>query len=115
MNCVRVCPMTMRVSVNHAAPSSLRAFDFPSRTRVIFGAGSASRAGDAARELGARHVLLVTDAGLVAAGHAERARENLKAAGLRVTLFGRAKENPTTKCVGDVEGEDQAGGVCTII
>src|SRR5262245_3859326 len=74
-------------------------FDHEPRTRVVFGAGSMERAGELARELGAKKVLLVTDPGIVAAGHAARLRENLEAAGLKVTTFDRACENPTTRCV----------------
>ena len=93
----------------------MRAFDFPSRTRVVFGAGSVARAGEFARELGAKRVLLVTDAGIIAAGHAGRVQENLEAAGLHVTLFDRAKENPTTKCVDDCVAVAKAAGIDTII
>ena len=75
--------------------------EFPSRTRLAFGAGSVARVGEFAREAGAKKVLLVTDAGIVAAGHAGRVQSSLEAAGLRVTLFDKARENPTTKCVDD--------------
>ena len=68
-----------------------------------------------ARGLDARHVLLVTDAGIVAAGHAGRVQKNLEAAGLRVTLFDRAKENPTTKCVDDCVAVAKAAGIDAII
>src|SRR5436309_3233806 len=90
-------------------------FDFPSRTRVVFGAGSVERVGELAREIGARHVLLVTDAGLVAAGHAVHAQRSLGAADLRVTVFDRAKENPTTRCVDDCAAVAKAAGIDTII
>src|SRR5262249_36842308 len=78
---------------------ALPCFDHQPRTRVVFGAGSIERAGELARELGAKKVLLVTDPGIVAAGHAAYLRENLEAAGLNVTTFDRARENPTTRCV----------------
>jgi alcohol dehydrogenase len=74
-------------------------FDFVPRTRLVFGAGTVERVGELAAELGGKRVLLVTDAGLVKAGHAARVQAALAQAGLRVVLFDRAKENPTTKCV----------------
>jgi len=77
----------------------LPGFDYQPRTRLVFGAGSAERVGDLARELGGKAVLLVTDPGIIAAGHAARVQKNLEAAGLRVTVFDKARENPTTKCV----------------
>jgi alcohol dehydrogenase len=51
----------------------VQTFDFQPRTRVIHGAGAIERLGEAARELGARRALLVSDRGLVAAGHVAEA------------------------------------------
>lgn len=96
---------------NIVSPSVLRAFDFPSRTRLVSGVDSVERVGELAREIGAKNILLVTDAGIVAAGHAGRVQRNLEAAGLRVTVFDRAKENPTTKCVDDCVAVARAAGV----
>ena len=89
--------------------------EFPSRARLVVGAGAVGRVGELAGELGAKRILLVTDAGIVAAGHAARAQQNLQAAGLRVTLFDRAKENPTTKCVEDCVAMARAAGIDTIV
>ena len=55
-------------------------FDHQPRTRIVFGAGTLARVGELARGLGATRVLLVTDPGLVAAGHAEHGREAIAAA-----------------------------------
>jgi alcohol dehydrogenase len=70
-----------------------------SRTRVVFGEGAAARTGELARELGGERVLLVTDRGVVAAGHAETVRQALEAAGFHVTVFAEVRENPTTRDV----------------
>jgi alcohol dehydrogenase len=94
---------------------TLLTFDHQPRTRLVFGAGSVDRVGELARDIGAKHVLLVTDAGIVAAGHAERVRRNLEAAGLRVTEFDQARENPTTKCVYDCLEIARPAGIDTII
>jgi len=67
-----------------------------SPVRVVFGDGTLDRLGTLAREEGARHVLLVTDPGLEAAGHPQRAHGSLEEAGLTVTVFDGVKENPTT-------------------
>jgi len=93
----------------------LPSFDFQSRTRVVAGAGSVERLGELARALGSRRILFVTDAGLEAAGHAGRAQRILEAAGLHVTLFDRAKENPTTACVDDCVAVAKTSGVDTIV
>jgi alcohol dehydrogenase len=76
-------------------------FDYHGRTRLIFGAGSVERVGELTRELGAKKVLLVTDPGIVAAGHADRVESLLKKAGLKTAVFGGAHENPTTRDVDD--------------
>ncbi|NBP23558.1 MAG: iron-containing alcohol dehydrogenase [Proteobacteria bacterium] len=63
---------------------------------MVFGAGSLDRVGELAAGLGGHRVLLVTDAGIVRAGHAARAVSRLQAAGLAVTVFDAVRENPTT-------------------
>ena len=57
--------------------SSVTPFDHQPRTRIVFGIDAALRAGELARETGMKRVLLVTDPGVVAAGHAERVRQSL--------------------------------------
>ena len=66
---------------------------------MVFGPGSLSRLGELARELGDTRVLLVTDPGLKAAGHPQRALASLEAAGLEVFLFDEVEENPTSRHV----------------
>jgi alcohol dehydrogenase len=79
--------------------SDLRSFDYQPRTQLVFGANSVERLGELARSLGAKRVLLVTDPGLVAAGHAKRVGGILEAAALRVAVFDEVRANPTTGCV----------------
>lgn len=67
-----------------------------SPVKVRFGAGCLDELGVLARKEGASRVLLVTDPGIVAAGHVETALNSLRSAGLDVTLFDGATENPTT-------------------
>lgn len=64
---------------------------------VYCGAGELARVGELAAGLGLRRVLLVTDRGLLAAGHPRRVAELLENAGLAVTLFADTCENPTTR------------------
>jgi alcohol dehydrogenase len=74
----------------------LAAFDHTPRTRIVFGEDSIERIGELARELGVRRALLVTDKGIIAAGHAGRACGFIAAAGLQVEVFDQVRENPTT-------------------
>jgi alcohol dehydrogenase len=91
--------------------STLAAFDYQPRTRLIFGVKTLERVGGVARELPAAKVLLVTDPGIVAAGHAERALRFLRDAGLKVTLFDSSEENPTTRCVEECAQVAQQAGI----
>ncbi|MCI0640628.1 MAG: iron-containing alcohol dehydrogenase [Gemmataceae bacterium] len=77
----------------------LEPFDFHTPTRVVFGPGTLVRLGELAQELGDTRVLLVTDPGLEAAGHPQRAVASLEAAGLRTFVFDQVEENPTGKHV----------------
>jgi alcohol dehydrogenase len=72
------------------------AFDWQPRTRLIFGPDTLERIGDVARDVGGRRALLVTDAGIVNAGHAGRAYGFIAAAGLEVEVYDTVRENPTT-------------------
>ncbi|MAT16594.1 MAG: alcohol dehydrogenase [Planctomyces sp.] len=74
----------------------LKPFDYAPLTRVIYGAGTLSRLGEICRELGGERILLVTDPGLHAAGHVDRAREFLSESGLEVVVFEDVEPNPTT-------------------
>ncbi|MCX6928325.1 MAG: iron-containing alcohol dehydrogenase [Verrucomicrobia bacterium] len=80
-------------------PRALAAFDYQPRTRVVFGVNSVDRVGELARTLDAKRVLLVTDRGIVSAGHAGRVQTLLEASGVEVTSFDQVQENPTTRCV----------------
>lgn len=71
-----------------------------SEVRVIFGAGQLNHLGQIVKGEGAGRVLLVTDPGIKAAGHVERAMRSLYRAGLAVKLFDGVEENPTTIHVG---------------
>ncbi len=77
----------------------MESFDFQPRTRIIFGAGSLSRLGESALPFGAKRVLVVSDPGVIAAGHADRAIEILRSCGLEAELFPGVHENPTTSDV----------------
>lgn len=95
----------------HAAPDALRGFEYHPRTRVIFGAGTVARVGELAASLGGHSVLLVTDRGLVTAGHAQRVEQALQKAGLGVVTYAGVHENPTTRDVQDCLEVARAAGV----
>ncbi|HUE72532.1 MAG TPA: iron-containing alcohol dehydrogenase [Pirellulaceae bacterium] len=71
-------------------------FDFQPRTRLVFGPGKIDELGQLASELGARRALVVSDPGVIAAGHTARGIQSLVRAGIETHLFGGLHENPTT-------------------
>ena len=71
-------------------------FDYQPITRMVFGPGKIASLGPLAAELGGRRAMVVSDAGVIAAGHAARGLESLAAAGLETVLYQGVHENPST-------------------
>jgi alcohol dehydrogenase len=71
--------------------------------------------GELVRGLAAKKVLLVTDRGIVSAGHAGRVKALLEAAGLGVSCFEQVEENPSTKCVEKCVTLARTAGIDTIV
>ncbi|HWF17791.1 MAG TPA: iron-containing alcohol dehydrogenase [Verrucomicrobiae bacterium] len=97
------------------AHPSIPPFDHQPRTRIVFGVNNVERAGELARETGAKNILLVTDPGIAAAGHAERVQKILETAGLKVILFAKAHENPTTRDVDECLAVAKAAASDTLV
>ena len=93
----------------------LTPFEHQPRTTLVFGVHSVDRTGELARAMGAKKVLLVTDPGIAAAGHAARVQRALQAAGLTVTCFDQVRENPSTQCVEACAAAARAAVVDTIV
>jgi alcohol dehydrogenase len=77
----------------------LHPFDFQPSSRVIFGENTLKQIGGLAKELRGRRILLVTDPGILRAGHVDRAVHSLKKETLAVFVFSEVAENPTTRHV----------------
>lgn len=72
-------------------------FDATPRTRIVFGLNSLRQLGELARWSGMQQPLIVTDPGIVAAGHVDRARKALTEAGYgTIETYATTRENPTT-------------------
>jgi alcohol dehydrogenase len=74
-------------------------FDFYPRTRIVFGPGKVEMLGELAEELGAARALVVSDPGVVSAGHAQKGIDALTSRGIQAALFDGVEENPTTRNV----------------
>ena len=86
-------------------PTPPQPFEFRAATRLVVGAGAVSRLGTLARELGCRRALVVSDPGVVRAGHTTLGTTALEKAGLAVATFTDVGENPTTAHVEAGAGE----------
>lgn len=77
----------------------MKEFDWQTSIRTVFGAGRIDQLGDLAAPLGGRRPLVVTDPGIEAPGHVDRAMRSLIAAGMDPVIFDGVEENPTTRHV----------------
>ena len=93
----------------------LAGFDHQPHTRLVFGAGCVAQVGKLASELRAQRVLVVTDKGLVTAGHAARVEHALQRAGLGVISYDQVRENPTTRDVDACVAVARAAGIDLIV
>lgn len=71
-------------------------FDFQPRTRIVFGPNRVDTIGELASESPVRRALVVSDPGVIAAGHTGRAIASLHGAGIETQLFDGVHENPST-------------------
>jgi alcohol dehydrogenase len=74
-------------------------FSFQLRTQLVFGAGSITRLGELAHDLGFRRTLLVADRGLVSSGHVDEALAPLQVSGIEVFRFHDFEANPDTQMI----------------
>src|SRR5438552_1468809 len=74
-------------------------FDYQPRTRIVFGPEKIDALGSLAGELGARRALVVSDPGIVSAGHTPSGLDSLRKAGIDAQLFDGVAEHPTTEFV----------------
>lgn len=68
---------------------------------VHMGPHALERLGPEAKELGGRRAMVIADKGIVAAGIAQKAVDQLKASGLEVCLYSEVAPSPTLKNVND--------------
>ena len=62
--------------------------------RLVGGPGALGELPGCLQELGSGHVLIVTDAGIVSAGHVEKATALLRQAGIQYSVYDGTRENP---------------------
>lgn len=81
------------------AQGGLPPFDITPRTRIVFGNGAVNQLGAILASSSLRRILLVTDPGIQAAGHAARVHGILCQEGRESAVFAGVRENPDTDCV----------------
>jgi len=77
----------------------MNSFDLQFPTRIVFAPGAIEQLGQLAVGLDCKRVLVVSDKGVVKAGHFEAGAQSLRSAGLVVDSFHDFGENPTTDMV----------------
>ena len=81
------------------APRTMAAmdvFDLHPQTRFVIGDDRIDTLGELAAELGAERTLVVSDPGIIAAGHTDRGCAALDKSGIDHRIFSDIQENPTT-------------------
>lgn len=71
-------------------------FDEHPQTRFVIGDDRIDAVGELACNLGARRTLVVSDPGIIAAGHTDRGCASLAKSGIHFEVFSAIQENPTT-------------------
>ena len=72
-------------------------FTFRARTRIVAGKGSIAELGEVApRTWRQTSTLIVSDSGVLAAGHTDTGMASLTASGFETAIFSEFTENPTT-------------------
>ena len=90
-------------------------FDFQLRTRLVFGAGSLSRLGELASELGFRRTLLVADPGLLVTGYVDRAASLLRSSGIESVAFHDFAAEPDSAMVEAAAAFAREAGIDSLV
>jgi len=75
-------------------------FDYRSHTRIVFGPDRLDELGTLAAQMDVHQALVVTDAGVRAAGHVDRAVAALEQSRIATRVFAEVAENPTADDIG---------------
>lgn len=90
-------------------------FVFETTPRIICQAGAAARLGELAQDLGASHVFIVTDQGLVKAGLLAPVVAAMDKAGIKATLFSDVLADPPEQSVQAAVAAARAAGIDGVI
>jgi alcohol dehydrogenase len=74
-------------------------FLFQTTRSIMCEIGAARKTGTIMQNLGCRHVMVVTDRGIVGAGLLDRVTQSLEAAGIRATVFDAVEADPSQEMV----------------
>ncbi|HZW11844.1 MAG TPA: iron-containing alcohol dehydrogenase [Noviherbaspirillum sp.] len=90
-------------------------FIFETVPKIVCEQGAASRIGEQAKQLGMRHVYLVTDRFLFDAGLLKGALDSLQVAGIKATVFADVQADPPEASVQAAVEQAKAAGVDGVI
>ena len=82
---------------------------------VLFGEGAIKQLGEQVKALSCKKVLLISDAGVKAAGIGAKAEDSLKAAGMAYEIFDTVPPEPPSNLVDEISAKAKASGVDGVI
>ncbi|MDD3402465.1 MAG: iron-containing alcohol dehydrogenase [Hespellia sp.] len=91
------------------------AFEFFVKSDIVFGRDSVKELSKVVQGYQAKKVMLVYDAGVKAAGIADKVLESLKEAGVEIIIFDKVIPNPTNQVVEEAAQIAQEAGVDTFV
>ena len=93
----------------------MQPFVFNTVRQVVCAPGAAQNLGEQCAAVGASHLLVVTDPGLMAIGLVQPVIESLAAAGFEVTLFDQVREDPPEETVLTAAAISRKAGVDGVV
>ena len=76
-------------------------FEYAAKSKIIFGKNSLERLGEVVESFSVKRVVIVTDQGIIDAGHAQKAIDHLTQKNITTFIFNDFAENPPTDNVND--------------
>jgi len=94
---------------------AVKSFLFSSVPNILCELGSSVKVGGLMKDLGSKHVMVVTDPGLRKLGLADRVVEGIEQAGLKCSVYDQVREDPPEKIILEIIEKAKVGGVSGVV
>ena len=102
-------------SYYYANKNPMEAFSFTLPTEIVYGPGSLARLPQEMKRIGCTRPVIITDAGIIKAGIADRVRELVESAGHECIVYSGVEPNPTDVNCEECAGKARAFGADSLI